>query len=112
MLNQQETLALEMIFRGKDKLSCNILERIRNAKSIEGEETGVGFFSVIELNSPLDEVPEIRMYEYNFNHPNFPHGGSYMCVIVSKSELELEAVTLGGTHWPNPIGDNLFEEIR
>lgn len=111
MLRQQETLALELIFRGEDKLSKAVRARINEAESIDWEATGVGFYSTIKLKSPLAEVPDIRMWEYNFNHPDFPHGGSFMCTVVSESELELEAVTLGGADWPNPTDPTLFKEL-
>ena len=110
-LEQQETLALEMIFRGTSGLSDEIKKRMKDAKVLDRDMTGVGFYSTIKLESPLDEVPEIRMWEYNFKHPDFPYGGSYMCTIVNNSELELEAVTLGGANWPNPVGPELFEEL-
>ncbi|WP_189473112.1 hypothetical protein [Litchfieldella qijiaojingensis] len=111
MLRQQEKLALELIFRGKDKLCSEINEQIGGAESVGWEETGVGFYSTILLKSPLSEIPHVRMWEYNFSHPDFPHGGSYMCTIISESELELEAVAFGGADWPNPNDSKLFEEI-
>lgn len=111
MLNQQDIVALNMIFSGTNKLSSEIRKRIHSAINISREETGVGFYSTIKLELPLIEVPEVRMWEYNFSHPYFPNGGSYMCTIVNESELELEAVTLGGANWPNPIDTSLFKEL-
>ncbi|MCX2832922.1 hypothetical protein OQJ64_15205 [Microbulbifer thermotolerans] len=111
MLSQQETLALGLVFRGEDKFSEAVRERIKEAESIDWEATGVGFCSTIKLKSPLAELPDIRMWEFNFSHPDFPHGGSFMCTVVSESELELEAVTLGGADWPNPTDPALFKEL-
>jgi len=112
MLRQDEILALELIFRGEDKLSLAIRKRIGEAESINREETGVGFYSTIKLKSPLVEVPGIRMYDYNFNHPDFPYGGSFICAVVSVYELELEAVTFGGADWPYPIAPTLFKDLN
>lgn len=112
MLRQQEVLALELIFRDESILSRSIREQLAEAKGVNWEETGVGFYSTIKLGSPLKEMPNIRMWEFNFNHPDFPYGGSFMCTIVKECELELEAVTLGGANWPNPTDLTSFEEIR
>lgn len=111
MLNKQEVLGLNLIFSGDDELSRAINERMNDAESIDWEETGVGFYSTIKLKSPLINVPDIRMWEYNFSHPDFPHGGSFMCTIVSENELELEAVTFGGANWPYPTDPSFFKEL-
>lgn len=111
MLCEQEVLALELIFRSDDELSAAIKQRIEGAESVDREKTGVGFFSKIKLRLPLDNIPEIRMWDYNFSHPDFPHGGSFMCSVVSENELELEAVAFGGAHWPNPSSLAKFEEL-
>ncbi|EHV9834101.1 hypothetical protein AB3A53_000207 [Vibrio vulnificus] len=112
MLRQQETLALKLIFRSENELSKAIKERIDEAESIDWEETGVGFYSTIRLKSPLAKVPDIHMWEYNFSHPDFPHGGSFMCTVVSENKLELEAVTLGGVDWPYPTDPVQFKELE
>lgn len=112
MLKQQEILALKLIFHGKDELSRAINERLDKAESSDWEETGVGFYSTIKLKFPLAEVPSIRMWEYNFAHPEFPHGGSFMCTVVSKDALELEAVALGGVNWPHPTDPGQFRELE
>lgn len=111
MLNQQDKLALEMIFNNDSQLCTDIKKRIYGAVSINREETGSGFYSTIKLTPPLHNIPDIKMWEFNFKHPNFPDGGSYMCSIVNEFKLELEAVTLGGAVWPNPDNANLFEEL-
>ena len=111
MLHTQDKLALEMIFRDSSELSSEIKQSLNGADSTNREETGVGFYSTIKLGSPLVEVPDIKMWEFNFSHPSFPDGGSYMCTVVSENELELEAVTLGGANWPSPTDQTLFEEL-
>ena len=111
MLNQQECLALKLIFRGSDDISKAIRERIDQAESTDWEETGVGFYSSIHLKPPLEKIPNIRMWEYNFYYPELPHGGSYMCTFIGKDKLELEAVAFGGADWPYPTDSNKFEEI-
>ncbi len=111
MLRQQEILALKQIFRDGNKLSSAIKDRIDEAVSIDWEETGVGFYSTIRLNVPLDKLPDVRMWEYNFSHPDFPYGGSFMCTVVSESELELEAVTLGGAAWPRHMDPEQLREL-
>ncbi|OZG73375.1 hypothetical protein BTA51_10120 [Hahella sp. CCB-MM4] len=111
MLRQQEILAIKLVFRNESEISTAIRERINEAVSIDWEETRVGFFSTIKLKSPLTELPSIHMWEFNFSHPDFPHGGSYMCTIVSDTELELEAVSLGGADWPYPENPELFKEL-
>ncbi|KGK15417.1 hypothetical protein [Vibrio navarrensis] len=112
MLRPQEILAINLIFRSENELSKAIKERIDKAESINWEETGIGFYSKIKLKSPLAKVPDIRMWDYNFSHPNFPHGGSFMCTIVGESELELEAVAFGGVDWPYPMDAEQFEELE
>lgn len=87
-------------------------DKIRDAESVRWENTGVGFFSTIKLNSPIPVIPTMRMWQYNFRHPDFPHGGSYMCYIVDDQELELEAVTFGGADWPNPSDPNDFDDLQ
>ncbi|GGK09059.1 hypothetical protein GCM10007426_41580 [Alloalcanivorax dieselolei] len=111
MLRNQEVIALELIFRGADFLSEEIKERIEGAHSVDWEETGVGFYSKIKLGRPLSKVPDVRMWEYNFSHPDFPYGGSYMCVVIGEYDLELEGVALGGADWPNPSDSSLFREL-
>ena len=111
MLRNQEILALELIFRGDDDLSIAIREKINEAESVDWEETGVGFYSKIRMNSLLGELPDVRMWEYNFSHPKFPHGGSFMCTIISESELELEAVAFGGANWPYLNSIEEFKEL-
>ncbi|WP_431689208.1 hypothetical protein [Hahella sp. NBU794] len=111
MLRQQEILALKLIFRGEDDLSQAIRVRIHEAKSFNWQETGVGFYSTIKLKPPLARAPDIRMWEYNFRHPDFPHGGSFMCSVISDNELELEAVALGGACWPYPTAPEQFKEL-
>lgn len=111
MLHTQDKLAIEIIFRDSNELSSEIKSRLKHAESTNREETGVGFYSTIKLNSPLKKVPDIKMWEFNFSHPSFPDGGSYMCTIVSENEFELEAVTLGGADWPNPNDPTLFKEL-
>lgn len=111
MLRQQVILGLEMVFRDSSALSSEIKERIADAEGISWEETGVGFFSTVRLKRPLSSVPEISMWDYAFEHPDFPFGGTYNCVIASDNELELEGVTLGGTDWPFPTEKEKFREI-
>lgn len=111
MLRQQEILALELIFRGEDKLSRAIKKCIGEAESVGWEETGVGFCSTIKLNNPLSEIPEVRMWSYAFDHPDFPFGGVFNCMIINENEIELEGVTLGGIDWPYPIDPRFFSDI-
>lgn len=111
MLRQQEILALEVIFQGADNLSRAIRERISEAESFDWEETGVGFYSTIKLKEPLVEVPDIRMWSYAFEHPDFPYGGVFDCMIVNENELELEGVALGGADWPYPTNPDQFKEL-
>ena len=112
MLQQQDILALNMIIKENEGDFClEIKKRIKDLTCVAREETGVGFYSSIKLIPPLETVPEVKLYEFNFNHPDFPHGGSYMCWILNEHEMELEAVTFGGTDWPNPIDPVLFESL-
>lgn len=111
MLRQQEILALKLVFRGGDKLSVAVRDRINEATSFDWEETGVGFYSTIKLKQPLDQVPDIRMWSYAFEHPDFPNGGVFNCMIVGADEIELEGVTLGGDSWPYPTNYDKFKEI-
>lgn len=111
MLRQQEILALELIFRSEDKLSRAIRDRMNEAESINWEETGVGFYSTIKLNKSIDEIPDVRMWSYAFEHSDFPCGGVFNCMIVNENELELEGIALGGADWPNPTDPNLFKEL-
>ena len=111
MLHNQDKLALDMIFRDNSPLSSEIKKLLNGAMSTNREETGVGFYSTIKLDIPLEQVPNIKMWQFTFTHPSFPEGGNYMCSIVSEDELELEAVTLGGADWPNPTSQKLFGEL-
>ena len=106
-----EELALQMIFRGQDELSIEMRNRIESAEVLSREHTDIGFFANIKLVPHLSMVPEIRIREFNFDHPAFPYGGSYMCWFDSPDLIEIEAVTLGGVNWPNIVDHNLFSEI-
>ncbi len=112
MLKQQEILALSLIFRGDDLLCKEMRERIHGATSTNWEETGVGFYSTIKLPQPLSEMPELCIQDYSFKHPDFMHGGLFICTIVEKDLLELEAVTLGGQDWPYPENIEDFSDLN
>jgi hypothetical protein len=51
------------------------------------------------------------MKEFNFEHPNFPHGGTYICYFNSNIELEIEVVTLRGVNWSYPKDITEFKEM-
>ena len=110
MLPEQDEIALRMIFRDQSVFSLEMVKRIGSAVSLERQETGVGFYSTIKLNPPLSQIPDVKMWEFNFSHPEFPHGGSYMCSVLDDATVELEAVTFGGEKWPSPKMSNLFIE--
>ena len=96
-----------------DKISNKILGQLDKIKVTNREETGVGFYTLIELSCPLGESPKEIMHEYNFNHPNFEHGGSFMCSILNETTVEIEAVSFGGTEWPYSLNfhEKDFSEI-
>ncbi len=100
-----------MIFRNKNILGITVKELIDQAISSNYDDTGVGFYSTVELKTPLKKIPDIKMWEYNFNHPKFSYGGSFMCTIINESQLELEAVAFGGDNWPTKIDPSQFEEL-
>ncbi|MDD4928800.1 MAG: hypothetical protein PHP85_05930 [Gallionella sp.] len=107
----EEELALRMIFNHSDGMSIEMLRRIEHAVVLERDRTKYGFFSVIRLEFPLNTIPEIRMHEFNFEHPALLYGGSFMCSFRDIDVVELEAVTLGGEAWPNFLNPDEFSEI-
>lgn len=112
-LDEQEILAIRIVFHDNTVVSQNILELLDSATVIEREKTGVGFYSTIRLSKPLVDIPNIRIREFNFEHPEFLNGGSYMCWFVDSSTIEIEAVTLGEEDWPTAHLDiELFKELN
>lgn len=110
-LDPQDMIALKLIFSGSDALSTTVRNRIDGATLLDRERTGVGFFSTIKISPPLDALPEVKLREFNFEHPAFPHGGSFMCWFITEDTLEIEAVTLGGADWPDNFDPDLFSEL-
>ena len=103
-----EFAALLLIFRGSDVTSVAIRDRFRQLIILQRKSTGVGFFLNVWMPLPIEVVPEMRMWEFNFKHPAFPLGGSFMCTIENKNTLELEGVTLGDAKWPRVVDLNVF----
>lgn len=110
-LNTQEVIALEHIFHASNYLSKEIRARIESSTVTKREFTGVGFYSTINLIPPLEVLPSLRMWEFNFRHPAFPHGGSFMCSFKNIESIEIEAVALGGAEWPGHIDPTKFAEL-
>jgi hypothetical protein len=108
MLHEQDKVALQVLFRGSDPLSRAIASRIATARSHDRDENPSGFYSSIVLAQPLDELSGDLVREVRFRHPQFPNGGSYMCSIVSATELDVEAEAAGGAPWPNPTDPAQF----
>lgn len=110
MLNDQETKALELIFNGTLPIEVEMRRRIQCLKIIVREATGVGFYTTMRLTPPLDTLPDVLVKDITFNHPSFRYGGKFMCWFISNREIELEAVTLGGSIlWPSAIDFDLLE---
>ena len=106
----QYVIALKLIFCDSDDLSIAMRNRINKATLLDHEDTGVGFYSTIKFSPPLEELPEVRIREFNFEHPAFPHGGSFMCWFIDANTIEIEAVTLGGANWPDHYDPDSFSE--
>jgi hypothetical protein len=110
-LTARERLALKLIFAGSDDLSREVRKRIHDSTVVDRDESGVGFFATIRFDHPLERIPAVRMREFNFKHPAFPYGGSFMCRFENAQSVELEAVTFGGAQWPRHLDESLFTEL-
>jgi len=110
-LTDVEAFALRTIFRDGGSLASEVRDQIDTADVVRREFTGVGFFTAIRLARPIQSIPKLRMHEFNFCHPAFPYGGSFMCTIDAPDLLEIEAVTLGGASWPDSLDTSMFTEL-
>lgn len=110
-LESHELHAIQLIFRESDPVSAEVRDRVAGAAVLQREYTGVGFFSTIRLPRPVQTMPEVRIREFNFSHPAFPYGGSFMCMFESADSLEIEAVAFGGAEWPKEMDMSAFSEL-
>ncbi|MBM9592380.1 hypothetical protein JWG41_18195 [Leptospira sp. 201903075] len=110
MISKEELRALNLIFAGENEFCFEVRNKINSAQVIDRIDTGVGFTSLIHLTEKLSKMPNVLMWQFAFDHPSFPEGGSFMCMVLSEEELELEGVALGGKDWPVGYNLDLFRE--
>ena len=111
MLNSEINEAIRLVFRQEDALSRQIIGLLLHAKCIEKEETGIGYYATILFDNPVIGVEIPCMRDFNFSHPRFLYGGTFICTLLSVNKLELEAVSFGGELWPKKLNVEEFEPL-
>lgn len=108
-LAEEERFALYKLFGGESEFDLAVISQIENAEVIERRETGVGYFSTIRFSMPLPESKGRLQWDWNFNHRNLKHGGSFIAFYDPPNVIELEAVVHDGG-WPMKFDSDAFVE--
>lgn len=107
-LTAVERFALQMLLRGPDVSSSAVRAQLDRSEVVARKATGVGFFTTIRLTTPLPDIAQ-RQWDWNFEHRQLSHGGSFMCWLEDSNVIELEAVTHNGD-WPDRFDPSDFSE--
>ena len=108
-INDVERFALLMIFHGDDSVSVAVRNQLEELVVLSRSGTGVGFLSTMKLAAPLPDS-NIHQRDWNFEHRQLSHGGSFMCWTNNPGSLDLEGVVHYG-EWPHNFDASDFREI-
>ena len=106
MLTELERMAIARVYAGADDRSALVRRLLPEAVVIEREFTGVGVYVTIRFPRPLRRLKpeEVFRNDWNFEHEELEHGGSFICWWTPEdgTELLLEGVAFGDS-WPEGL---------